>query len=181
MILSAQSLRSRAFVIQFFALMAEFGHEIPWLQPLQGLQYATNREHFRDQLLQRLCRHDEEIVPLQLLTPDRSRTFVGSILHFPRSPEVFQDPKNRQIAAALNEQGYQYISCLQIRDVHRQSGHGNVLMRRVLRSIRKEQGQVWGVVSQLPILAWYKNLGATVHSSFENQDNLWIVSWPKDA
>ena len=177
MLLVRQSLRGRAFLAQFFEVMAEFGHEIPWLQPLRGLQYSTNREYFRDQILHALSRDDEEVIPMQLVSPDPARVYVGGLIYFPHSPERFTDPCNRLIAGSLAEQNYHYVSCLQVRAGERAHGYGPQLFLRALKVIRASHGKFWGVISTLAHVRGYIGLGGRLESPLENNDNLWIISW----
>lgn len=172
-----QGLRSRSFLLQFFAIMEEFGDEIPWLDGLRGLTWSTNATFFRDHILRRLGCEEEGIVPYQFVTPDQQREFVGGVVHFTRSPENFRDRRNIEVMERLVTEGYHYISCLQVRSPFRGVGVGDTLMRRALRSIQASHSRVWGVVSHPELIPWYVGLGATVQSPRDNRDKLWIISW----
>lgn len=172
-----RSLRGRTFLLQFQEIMAEFGHEIPWLEPLHSLKFSTNATYFRDKLLRGLNCEEEEIVPFQLITSDESMEYVGGMLYFPKSPERFKDKANQCVEEVLSARGYCYTSCLQIRDVFQKKGYGSKLMKKALHVISADFGQVWGVVSDLKTARFYENLGAKIQSPLENKDRLWIVSW----
>lgn len=174
MILVRRSLAGRAFSLQFNEIMAEFGNLIPWLRAVRPLKYATNGAYFKQELRRSLgC---EEIVPYQLTTADRSHEFVGGILHFPVSPENFQDRHNKQISATLSNDGAHYITCLQVREVMRGAGHGQDTMERVVRSILKTHPKVWAVCEP-ELVPWYQSFGAQVLNTKENKDNLSIIAW----
>ena len=67
--LISRSLRGRTFLIQFIEIMREFGAEIPWLEPLQNIAYATNAAYVRDRLLRAFSCHDpSEVTPYQFVT-----------------------------------------------------------------------------------------------------------------
>src|SRR3989344_7969748 len=113
--LISRSLRGRTFLIQFIEIMREFGAEIPWLEPLQNIAYATNAAYVRDRLLRAFSCHDpSEVTPYQFVTADESREYVGGILHFTKTPEVFIDRSNQEIAERLTQEDFHYISCLQV-------------------------------------------------------------------
>ena len=169
--------RSRAFVLQFFEIMREFDSEIPWLHRLKGITYATNPTYFRDQLLLRLGCDEGEIVPYQLLDSAESKEFIGGLLHFPLSPERFQDKTNQAVLEQLAYEQYRYISCLQIRHGFRKYGYGNIVMRATLDSILEHYKKVWGVISDPQLLAWYVSLGGCMLSPWVNADKLWIIAW----
>lgn len=171
-------LAGRAFLLQFMELMREFGQVIPWLEPLRTVGYYTNGVYFRDSIMRSLdCREPDEVTPYQFVTSDVSREYIGGILHFARSPEVFVDCGNQALMEQLVAEGFQYITCLQVRNVLRGQGHGTAIMRRALKSILATHNKVWGAVSNPRLLPWYAHLGAHVRSGTHNEDKLWIVSW----
>lgn len=174
--LITRSLSGRAFLLQFLEIMAEFGGEIPWLEPLQPIRFSTNGTWFRDQLLRALRQEEERIVPLQFVTSDRPGDFVGGMLHFPVSPEQFRDRENREIQERLTHQGASFISCLQVRDVCRGQGHGRDLLERSLQVLLRSHGRVWGVVSKPSLVTWYASFGFRLCSPRENEDKLWILT-----
>lgn len=178
MYLVKRDLAGRAFLLQFFQIMEEFGDEIPWLEPLKTIQFSTNGVYFRDQFIKLLrLREEQDITAFQFITMERGREFIGGFVHFSRSPESFQDRKNSEICEVLNYQGYSFVSCLQIRDCYHGEGLGDLLMKKALPAIIGTHGRVWGVVSRPGLVRWYKSLGATVLSDPQNRDNLWIISW----
>jgi hypothetical protein len=182
MLLVQRSLRGRAFLLQFTEIVQEFGTVIPWLDPLRSIQYSTNGSHFRDRILQFLnCQDDSEITPLQFVTSDRSREYVGGIIRFAHSPERFVDIRNEAIQEQLAHDGFQFISCLQVRSTLRRQGHGHNLFRRALTTILTTHGKVWGVASDPSLIPWYVSLGAKSRSPVENRDNLWVLSWDARA
>jgi hypothetical protein len=178
MLLVSQSLRSRAFLMQFIEVLQEFGGVIPWLDPLRSLRYITNTAHFRDKFLLSVCCKDEsEIKPLQLVSSDRSHEYVGGIIHLAHSPEIFTDSRNQGMSELLAHEGYQFMTCLQVRTDRRNRGHGFDLFSRALRTILENHEKVWGVVSDPKLLSWYSSLGGEIRSPLDNQDCLWILSW----
>lgn len=172
-------LRDRSFLLQLFTIMHEFGDVIPWLDPLRHIQYWTNAERFRDELLLRLgCADEGEIVPYQLHAGSDGNDYMGGILHFPVAPERFKDLHNCAIHARLRFEHTSFISCLQVRDMYRGDGHGARIMREALDAILAEHGgRVWGVVSDPRLVRWYEALGGRVLSPAENKDGLWIVKF----
>lgn len=176
--LQSVGLRGRRFVIQFAETMAEFGGVIPWLDGLNELRFATNGAWFADELQRRLGQRDSIITPYQFTDAKEGRTYIGGILHFSRSPEVFRDARNAQIAEQLNAEGASFISCLHMRQSLRAAGIGGVMMPRAIAAIRLQHAMFWGVVSDRRILPWYASLGALTPSPIENRDQLWIVLWP---
>jgi len=177
MLLQPVSLRGRRFLIQFYEVMAEFGNVIPWLDGMDEMRFATNGEWFRDELLRRLGQHDGQVTPYQFVDGDAPRTFVGGILHFSESPEYLLDTRNAELAEQLVSEGSSFISCLQVRDPRRGTGVGTQMTQRAINAILKRHSDVWGVVSDPRLLAWYQTLGASTPSTLENNDGLWIVSW----
>ena len=169
-----RSLSGRAFAIQFSEILSEFGEIIPWLKPIQSLRYATNGSFFRSEIESRLgC---EDLVPYQFTTHDQSRDFVGGVLHFPVSPEVFSDARNQSIARKLAEEDASYVTCLQVRDVLRGSGHGRQLMERAVNSIPLSHPKVWAVCEP-ELVPWYQSFGARVLNRQDNSDDLIIIAW----
>lgn len=172
-----RKLSGRAFLLQFMSVMEEFEEEIPWLEPLP---HATNGSYVRDRILQHFrCKDESEVIAMQFVTSDRPGFYFGGIIRFVRSPEIFLDTRNQEINERLSHLGYQFISCLQVREVHRGAGHGRAIMTKALRVVLSEHQKVWGVVSNPDLVAWYQSLGANVLSPRENKDDLWIVSWQK--
>jgi GNAT superfamily N-acetyltransferase len=174
------SLRSRSFLIQFYAILDQFGREIPWLTPLQSLSYTTNTTYFRDQLLRKLACEEEAVIPYQFVTTGESREFAGGVLHFPRSPERLKDKRHREIMERLAFENYHYVSCFQVRDVFRGQGTGTNLASRAISAILATHPKIWGVVSKPHLVSWYQRLGATVLSPQDNTDKLWVVAWEKN-
>jgi len=177
MILKSVELGERGFLIQFFEIMHEFGGVIPWLDGMDELRFATNGRFFCEELMRRTGQDDAPIMPFQLVDSDPARTYLGGIIHFPRSPERLVDRRNLAVVERLTHEGASFISCLQVRDVRRGRGIGNTVMTRALRAILRSQGAVWGVVSNPALIPWYRSLGAQVLSPLENRDGLWIVHW----
>ncbi len=176
--LVTRRLQGRSFLIQFTQIIHEFGHEIPWLEPLRALPFSTNTAYFRDKFLKGLgCREAEDITAFQFVSSDRSHEYAGGVLLFTHSPEEFKDKNNQAILEQLNYDHYRYITCLQVRDVWRGKGHASELMRRVMKTILQANEKVWGVVSNPALLPWYLSHGAVMHSPLCNDDNLWIISW----
>ncbi|MFA4845967.1 MAG: GNAT family N-acetyltransferase [Patescibacteria group bacterium] len=171
------SLRGRRFLIQFGEIIREFGGVIPWLDGIENLGYATNGVYFRDQLLRRLGQEEEGVTAYQFVLSGSGRKFLGGLLQFQRTPERFKDSRNNDSVSRLVYRGSTFISCLQVRPTHRGDGVGDELMRRTLKTLLREKGSVWGVVSDPRLLSWYKTLGARILSPLENQDGLWIVHW----
>lgn len=175
--LKPTDLRSRSFLLQHLEVMNEFGEIIPWLEPLKSITYSTNATHFRDRFLEHLGCNEEEIIPYQLTFSNNSREYIGGIWHFPNSPEKFKDKSNNETAEKLNHENYRYISCLQVREPLRKTGHGKQILTSVLNEILNTHGKVWAVVSNPELLPWYTSLGAKIESPTKNSDNLWIISW----
>lgn len=173
-----RSLQSRDFLLQFFEIMQEFGNDILWLEPLKNIRYSTNGVYFRDQFIRSMGLYDqEEVTIFQFVTPDREHEYVAGVIRFAHVPESFEDLRNKEIQELLLSQGYHFISCLQMRDNYRGCGHGQALMQKALSSILEVHGRVWGVVFNPQLIPWYESLGATVRSSADNEDDLWIISW----
>jgi len=176
MLLVKQEVGGRAFLLQFQEIMREFGSVIPWLREAHALHFATNGRYFKEQLHERIGCPQGTIVPYQLVSPDRSRDFVGSILHFSSTPENFQDPACEKLRHELVSRGAAYITCLQVREVKRGSGHGKEIIIRCIGRILREWPVVWAVCE--PELAiWYASLGATILSRGDNADHLAVISW----
>ncbi|MES2953499.1 MAG: hypothetical protein V4674_02975 [Patescibacteria group bacterium] len=173
-----RGLEGRAFLLQFREIMLEFAHEIPWLEPVRSITYSTNPVYFRDKFLKSVgCKGKEEITPFQLVTSDASREYVGGIVRFARSPERFSDRRNNEVVERFTHEGYDYVSCLQVRNVLRGEGNGDLLMRRALRSILAAHPRIWGVVSRSELLPWYRSLGAQVEQFPDSLDKLSIIRW----
>lgn len=156
--------------------MTEFGEEIPWLDGLDEMRFATNGEWFVEELLLRLGQRNGRVTPYQFVDVDDARTFVGGILHFDVSPERLRDPRNLELAERLAENA-SFISCVQVREIRRGQGAGTLMMRRAIDAILRHHGAVWGVVSNPRHLPWYASLGAELPSPLDNRDNLWIINW----
>ncbi len=157
--------------------LTEFGGVIPWLRGMDDLRYATNGAYVDAELHQRIG--VQEIVPFLLVTDDRARSLLGSVLTFSETPERLIDPRNIALVQNLEAGGARYISCLQIRSAHRGDGNGTALMLRAIRAILRDYGAVWGVVDNPDLLRWYRELGAETPSPLHNHDNLWIVTWQR--
>lgn len=170
-------LRGRRFLIQYYAILAEFGKEIPWLDGMDDLRFATNGEWFRAELMQRTQQLDAPITPYQFVDADAPRSFLGGILHFPRSPERLRDHRNITLAKQLEADGSSFISCLQVQNPVRGRGIGNTMMKRALGTLLRTKGPVWGVVSNPRLLPWYRSIGGHTPSPANNRDRLWIVHW----
>ncbi len=175
------SLRGRRFLIQFSAIMEEFGGVIPWLASVRELSVVTSGTHFEKQLLERLRQPTGGITAYQFVGSDRSREFMGGLLHFKRTPERFEDHPNKELVEAFEEEGMGYISCLQVLPNWRGTGVGRDLMTRALNAILQERGAVWGVVSDPNLVHWYRSLGASILSPDDKADNFWIVVWRRDG
>lgn len=175
-----RSITGRTFLVQFISVMQEFGREIPWLEPLEGLEFITNAVRFRDKLLLGLGVEEEEIISQQFLTSGRDREYFGGIIRFTRPIENFRDTRNLETQEKLTSSGFQYISCLQVRDIKRGQGYGSVLMKKALDTMKGEVGSVWGVTSRPELLPWYQRLGGQLLSPLENKDGLWLVAWPSE-
>jgi GNAT superfamily N-acetyltransferase len=158
-------------------VMGEFGYEIPWLEPLRSIVYSTNSAYFRDRLLQALSIDEEEIVPLQFVTSEKSREYVGGVIHFLHSPENFKDRRNREIEERFAAENYHFMSCLQVREIWRNQGHGREIIKRALRAVLLDYQKIWGVVSDPRLIPWYSALGGKLRSPLENKDGLWLISW----
>lgn len=176
--LQSVGLRGRRFTIQFYELMREFGSDIPWLEGLDELGFATNGEWFREELLRRLGQATGDVTPYQFIDNNPGRTYIGGLLHFTQSPEHLRDRHNNAIAERLAGEGASYISCLQVRTPQRGTGVGTEMMRRAIGAILDRHGSVWGVVSDPRLVSWYVSLGAVALSRASNRDDLWIVHWP---
>lgn len=172
------SLRGRRFLMQFWELMAEFGDEIPWLQGLDDLRYATNAAWFCEELARRTGQRHGVVTPYQFVDGDVARTYIGGILHFSRSPECFRDRRNAEAAERLAAEGASFISCLQVRPFYRGHEVGHTAMHNALKAIRGRHGAVWGVVAKPRLQRFYASLGAELLGSEENGDGLRIVAWP---
>ena len=175
--LQSVSLRGRRFFIQFYEIMHEFGQIIPWLDDLDEMRFATNGDWFCDELRRRLGQGNGMIVPYQFVDENRSRAFVGGILHFDQHPEKLRDTRNAETVERLQAEGFSYISCLQVREKRRGDGSGTEMMRRAISAILNRHGSVWGIVSDPCLIPWYKALNAQLLSPLDNSDKLWIVSW----
>lgn len=178
MVLQQVSVRGRRFLVQFYEVMREFGREIPWLDGLDDLRYATNGEWFCDELARRTRQSDGTVTPYQFVDSDSARTFVGGILHFAKSPERFCDGRNIEVAERLQAEHASFISCLQVRPERRSHDVGKTMMLRSIAAIRAKHGAVWGVAPNIRLRDGYVTLGAQSCSPEENSDNLWIVHWP---
>ena len=173
-------LRSRSFLLQFFEVMSEFGNIIPWLEYLKTIKYSTNAEYFRDQVLKLLrCQDEHDILPYQLIGNKPERDFFGSIIHFKKSPERFRDFKNIEIMEGLEQQGYDYITCLQIRGQYRRQGWASVLLNGVMKKIIDQRQSVWAVLSDYNKDLYPYLSGATLRSPENNLDKLWIITWDR--
>lgn len=175
--LHTPNIRSRAFLLQFFAIMEEFGHEIPWLDGMGELRFATNADHFCNEIAKRTNQGDKKITPYQFIEDGDARTFVGGMLHFPKSPEVFRDTLNSAASEHLTSAGASFISCLQVRQPHQHHAVGRRMFRRTLDTILQEKGSIWGVISDPRLRTWYQSFNGHIWSPDDNKDNLWIVSW----
>lgn len=175
--LVSQSLKSRAFLLQFIQIMHEFGHIIPWLEGLSGLEYSTSSQYFFDQVLLRLRFDRQEIIPFQFISSDESKEYLGGVLYFERSPENFKDHANRACAQYLIHQGFRYITCLQTRELYRNGCIGTTIMEQSLSLMLSQFNGIWGVVSEYDVLCWHLKRGAQLESPLINKDNLWIISW----
>lgn len=175
-------LRGRGFQIQFTDTMQEFGSIIPWLKPLQKLEFSTNPDYFRDTVLRGLrCNDESDITPLQLITSDEKAEYVGGVIRLTHSPEIFTDPRNQELNERFSVLGYQYISCLQIRKDLRGGIFGPPLIRDVRDLILEVHERAWAVVSSLRMLRYYLSVGARSESPLENTDHLWIISWHRPS
>ena len=173
-------LTDRGFHIQFADVMREFGTVIPWLDPLRKVEFSTNPDYFRDKVLKGLrCRDESDITPLQLVTSDERREYVGGIIRLAHSPEKFVDSRNQELFERFSTQGYQFISCLQIRKDLRGGRLGPALMRDACDLFLKVYGKFWGVVSDFRLIQYYISIGAHLDSPLDNADRLWIVSWQR--
>ena len=184
MILQPASLRGRRFLIQFYEVMREFGGEIPWLDGMNEMRFATNGAWFCEELQRRLGQREGTITPYQFVDEDDAGTFVGGILHFDHHPENLRDARNGEAVEHLMADGASYISCLQVRDPRRSAGVGTQMMQRAIDSILDRHGAVWGVVSDPQLIQWYRALGAELLSPLDNKDGFWIVNWntpPKEV
>lgn len=178
MLLIQRNLTSRTFLLQFNEITTEFGSVIPWLHPLKDVAFSTNSSYFRDRILLGLkCKEENDFTAMQFVSSDTSREYIGGIIRLINSPEKFKDFKNIEVQEKLKHENYNYISCLQIRKVHRNVGKGNALMTKALQVLLLEYKKVWGVVSNENLIPWYISLGATLKSPISNKDKLWIISW----
>ncbi len=171
------SLRGRRFLIQFYEIMSEFGHVIPWLDGMDDLRFATNGEWFCEELLRRSGQRNGRITPYQFVDGNDARTFVGGIMHFDQSPECMRDPRNSEIMEFLTASGSSYVSCLQVREPRRGVGVGTQMVRRAIDAVLTKYNSVWAVVSDPRLISWYTSLGASFLSPLDNDDHLWILSW----
>jgi len=170
--LQTVSLRGRRFLIQFSEIMHEFGREIPWLDGMDEMRFATNGEWFLNELLRRLGQRNGIITPYQFVDGDKARSYVGGMLFFGQSPEVLRDPRNKRLAERLASDNAHFISCLQVRETRRGVGIMATMMPRAIRAIQAEHSAVWGVVSNPRLLPRYASLGAQTPSPIDNEDGL---------
>ncbi|OGG79365.1 hypothetical protein A3A39_01985 [Candidatus Kaiserbacteria bacterium RIFCSPLOWO2_01_FULL_54_13] len=174
LVLERPGVVSVAFRLQFAAITAEFAERIPWFQKVGNLAFATNPVYFLHRLLGELDCH---VTPYQIITVNPAEEFVGGVLHLSRSPEEFKDSRNTEIAKRLETGGRGYLTCLQVRPPFRGVGSLRV-MRAALKSVLKEKGPAWGVISDRNLLRWQmRHFGATLCSPLVNDDGLWIVSF----
>ncbi len=164
----------RTFLLQMFAILREFGQEIPWLSSCEDAIWYTQQEAFRDRILWGLGMGSEQIHPLTLL--DKDHQYLGGILHFTNSPERFRDPKSVATQRRLENQGYSYLTCLQIRDRFQGRGLGRNLMLQTLSTIHQLHPKVWAVVSHNELVQWYISLGFTIEQTPDTKDGLWVIS-----
>jgi len=167
---------SRSFLMQMMQVMEEFGSKIPWLNPLHEVQFSTDSVYFEKRLLGSFGCIKDQFLPSQIVTDDAAKTFIGGIFHFRKTPEVFSDQMSLRIVSDLESVGASYISCLQVRGVHRGQSHGDMLMRHSLTTITETFGKVWGVVEDQTLLPWYESLGMEVLNEKPNLDGLWFVT-----
>ncbi len=173
-----RSLDGRAFVIQFNQIMSEFGSCIPWLKPLKSLGFSTNGMYVRDRILQSFrCGDPSDITPLQFVTSDRQREYVGGMMLFRRSPEQFIDAQNQAISEELASSGYPFLSCLQVRTDLKNQGHGPKFIQKVFRTLLETHGKMQWVVTNRRSLNSYLSMGATLNSPLVNKDGLYLMSY----
>lgn len=178
--LAQSELKGRGFQIQFADIMQEFGAVIPWLDPLRNLEFSTSPDYFRDTVLKGLRCHDEnDITPLQLVTSDEKREYVGGVIRLAHSPETFVDTRNQELNERFSVLGYQYVSCLQIRKDLRGGKLGPAMISDVRDLLLDIHGKLWAVVSDPRLLRHYVSIGGHSESPINNKDHLWIVSWQR--
>lgn len=164
----------RTFLIQMFAILQEFGGQIPWLEPCEDALWYVHQETFLGRILSGLGVKSEHISPFALL--DQENQYLGGILHFGVSPEKFRDPKSITTQERLESEGYSYLTCLQIRDKFQGRGLGRTVMLEVLSLIHQQHSKVWAVVSDNQLVHWYTSLGFKVEQTADTRDGLWIIS-----
>ena len=174
MYLQTNTLRSREFLIQMFAILQEFGAEIPWLQPCKDSMWYTNKNRFRDEILRSLGSEENQIHSFGIL--DNDTQYIGGILHFTVSPERFQDSKSIDTQRRLEAEGFSYLTCLQIRDKFQRRRIGSKVMLETFSTLQKTYPKIWAVVSHSELLPWYISLGFKVEQTTDTRDNLWIIS-----
>lgn len=174
--LESVPLESRRFLMQGFAIEAEFGGVIPWLRGLGETLYTLNPTSFVAQV-QELTQQEEPLHAYQFAERGERGVYLGGLLHFTSHPERFHDPRNEALAEMLTEADVSFISCLQVRPPYRNLGIGETFMRKVLAQIHLKHGPVWGVVSNPRVIPWHLRTGATLLSPKENRDDLWIMRW----
>lgn len=177
--LQSVPLFGRNFLMQGFAIEAEFGGVIPWLEGFGELLYVQHIPTFVARL-QELTQQDAPLTAYQFVTEDTHSDYLGGILHFERHPERFVDTRNVDFAEQLTAAGVSFISCLHVRPPYRGLGIGDPMMRRALSAIHAAHGSVWGVVSDPRLIPWHMSMGAQLLSPVDNRDNLWIMQWSED-
>jgi len=176
--LNKLELEYRSFLIQLDEIFKEFWWHIPRLDKIKDVKYITDTEFFSAQLLENLWLDPKvEINPYILTTDTRGKEFVWSILNFSSSPERFIDSDNELIRQQLESEKYAYITCLQIRDVFRNSRCWIELISNSLEQIIKKFDRFWWVVSDPKLLNYYSRFGLDVVNSSKNKDWLYLISW----
>lgn len=175
--LTNPDLKDRSFLIQFQDIISEFWNDIPRLKEIKNLKYVTDVETFKKAIFNQLgLENTEKITPYILTTDDENKEYMWGLLSFSKSPEKFIDQNNEIIKQQLEREKYNFITCLQIRDVFRPSNYGMELLSKSTEKILKEFHSIRWVVSKPELLTYYKYLGGKIINDSENKDGLFIVA-----
>ncbi|MCF7834487.1 hypothetical protein K9M48_00330 [Candidatus Gracilibacteria bacterium] len=176
------NIEDRTFLIQFGDIVSEFGQEIPRLKKIENLKYFTDANVFKSELFNTLgIDHQETISPYILTKDDRGKEYIGGLLSFSQSPEMFTDPNNELVRQELESAKYAYITCLQIRDVLRGGNYGIELLSKAFEKILDRFEKVWGVVSKQELLSYYAYFGAKIENQIDNNDNLFLITMDRQG
>lgn len=171
------NIEDRTFLIQFWDIISEFWKEIPRLKKIENLKYFTDANIFKRELFNLLwIDHQATISPYILTRDDRWQEYIWWLLSFSQSPEKFLDPNNEDIRVQLEQAKYEYITCLQIRDVLRWTNYWRELLSKAFEKILDRFEKVWWVVSKEELLWYYSYFWAKVENQIKNDDNLFLIT-----